>query len=163
MIEPRVYVSTYGKYNDGNLKGAWLNLEDFSNAEAFYAACRKLHSDEHDPEIMFQDFEGFPSGYYGECFIKDELWDWLKLDDDEKKMLDAYHTGVDQSGTIENARDAYEGTYESPEDWAYQILHDCGDVPEHLEGYVDYKAYARDAGLNFVQTSWDTCFVFYNQ
>ena len=63
MIEPRVYVSTYGKYNDGNLKGAWLNLEDFSNAEAFYAACRKLHSDEHDPEIMFQDFEGFPSGY----------------------------------------------------------------------------------------------------
>ena len=163
MTEPRVYVSTYGKYSDGNLKGAWLNLDEYGNAKAFYAACRKLHSDEHDPELMFQDYEGFPCGYYGECSIKDELWDWLKLDDDEKEILDAYHTGVDQSGTIENALDAYAGNYESPEDWAYEYLNDCGDVPEHLEGYVDYKAYARDAGLNFVQTSWDTCFVFYNQ
>ncbi len=162
MTEARVYVGTYEKYNDGNLKGAWLNLEDYSNAEAFYAACRKLHSDEHDPELMFQDFEGFPDAYYGECFIKDELWDWLNLDDDEKKMLDAYHTAVDMHGTLEDAEDAYAGTYESPEDWACDFLNDCVGVPEHLQGYVDYKAYARDAGMYFVQTSLDTCVVFHN-
>ena len=66
---PRVYVGTYGKYNSGSIAGKWLDLDAYNNAEEFYNACRKLHSNEHDPEIMFQDFEGFPESYYGECSI----------------------------------------------------------------------------------------------
>ena len=60
--DPRVYVGTYGKYNNGSIKGAWLNLADYADKDAFYAACAELHKDESDPEFMFQDHEGIPEG-----------------------------------------------------------------------------------------------------
>ena len=52
-----VYVGTYGKYNNGSLSGAWLDLSDYSDKKEFYEACRKLHKDEEDAEYMFQDWE----------------------------------------------------------------------------------------------------------
>ena len=56
---PRVYVGTYAKYNNGSIKGAWIDLEGLDE-NSFHDACLELHKDESDPELMFQDFEGFP-------------------------------------------------------------------------------------------------------
>ena len=58
----RVYVGTYGKYNNGSLFGAWLDLKDYASYNDFLGACRKVHKGEHDPEFMIQDSEGFPDG-----------------------------------------------------------------------------------------------------
>ena len=58
--------STYGKYNNGSLSGAWLDLSDYSDKEEFYEACRELHKDEEDAEYMFQDWENVPEGLIGE-------------------------------------------------------------------------------------------------
>ena len=55
MCTPKVYVGTYAKYNNGNLFGEWLELDDYSDEDEFLEACRELHSDEEDPELMFQD------------------------------------------------------------------------------------------------------------
>ena len=41
LSEARVYVGTYGKYNNGSLFGAWLDLSDYSDKEDFYEACRE--------------------------------------------------------------------------------------------------------------------------
>lgn len=71
----RVYVGTYAKYNAGSLEGKWLSLEDYANKAEFIAACRKLHKDEADPELMFQDWEGIPSWMIGESHIDAEVWD----------------------------------------------------------------------------------------
>lgn len=57
-----VYVGTYGKYNNGSLKGGWLNLADYPKYEDFLKACKALHKGEHDPEFMIQDTEDFPDG-----------------------------------------------------------------------------------------------------
>ena len=38
LSEARVYVGTYGKYNNGSLFGAWLDLSDYSDKEDFYEA-----------------------------------------------------------------------------------------------------------------------------
>ena len=56
----KLYVGTYAKYNSGDLSGAWLDLDRFANAEEFEAACKRIHRDEHDPELMFQDVETDP-------------------------------------------------------------------------------------------------------
>ena len=50
-IEPRIYVGTYAKYNDGSIAGKWLDLNDYEDINAFYKACKKLHKDESDPEL----------------------------------------------------------------------------------------------------------------
>ena len=147
----RIYVGTYAKYNAGSIKGAWLDLEDYADRDAFLEACRELHRDEQDPEVMFQDFEGFPRSFYNESSAPpDELWDWLKLDEDEQELLAIYQDHIDSEGNIDTARDAFMGKYHSEEDWAANWLEDVGslqEVPEHLRNYIDYKAYARDARL----------------
>lgn len=77
----KLYVGTYAKYNRGSIAGKWLDLDKFKNGEEFLAACRKLHKDERDPELMFQDVETDPGadwqeGLYSESSIP---WDYWKL------------------------------------------------------------------------------------
>lgn len=73
MKSAKVYVGTYKKYNSGSLAGGWLSLADFSDYDAFLAACRKLHSDENDAEFLIEDTEGFPDGL--------DVTEWLYEDD----------------------------------------------------------------------------------
>lgn len=71
----RVYVGTYAKYNAGSLAGKWLTLADYKDKADFIAACKALHKDEADPELMFQDWEGVPSWMIGESHIDAEVWE----------------------------------------------------------------------------------------
>jgi antirestriction protein len=146
----RIYVGTYAKYNAGSIKGAWLDLEDYSDRESFYEACKTLHADEADPEFMFQDYEGFPKSMYSESNVPAELWDWLQLDEDDRELLAVYQDNVDSDGDIDRAREAFCGKYDSEADWAAQWLEDTGGlqgVPEHLQNYIDFAAYGRDARI----------------
>jgi len=36
------YIGTYAKYNDGNLYGSWLRLEDFNSKDEFLKAAVSL-------------------------------------------------------------------------------------------------------------------------
>ena len=68
--EPSVYVGTYGKYNDGSLCGLWIDLSSFNSYDDFIEFCQAIHADEEDPELMVQDYEGFPRLWYNEGFIR---------------------------------------------------------------------------------------------
>lgn len=165
----RVYVGTYGKYNSGSIKGAWLNLDDYADKEDFLKACAELHNDEHDPELMFQDHEGIPEGMISESSINEEVWDFLAMSDEEQELLTLYRAEIDSDATLETAQENYAGTFNSEEDWAYDyiestgLLHDC---PDTLKNYFDYEAYARDARLGgdmtFVRHNGDV-WAFYNR
>lgn len=151
MTTPRIYVGTYAKYNNGSIEGAWLDLEDYSDADAFEEACQSLHADEADPEFMYQDHEGIPEGMISESSLSADFWDWVELDDDDRELLAVYRDSVDQSGDIEAARNAFMGQAASPAEWAEEFLNDTGelaDVPEQLRSYIDFESYARDAGYN---------------
>ena len=76
-IEPSIYVGTYEKYNNGSIAGKWLKLNDYDDLEGFYKACKELHNDESDPELMFQDFEYIPNSMIGESWLSDEFFDFL--------------------------------------------------------------------------------------
>lgn len=141
---PRIYVGTYGKYAAGSIHGAWLDLEDYSDADTFYEACRALHGDESDPELMFQDWEGIPEGMVSESHLDAEIWTWLDLDDDGKELLLIYRENVDQGATLEQAQESYCGTYDSSDDAAEELYRQCHDIPAALECYIDWKAIARD-------------------
>ena len=45
--QPAIYCGTYGKYNNGSLDGAWLDLEAFDSYDEFLEICALLHDDEH--------------------------------------------------------------------------------------------------------------------
>ena len=69
LIRASVYVGTYKKYNEGSLAGAWLELADYKSKDEFMEACKELHSDEDEPEFMYQDYNNIPDGVY-EGFAK---------------------------------------------------------------------------------------------
>lgn len=161
MSKPSVYVGTYGKYNNGSIKGKWLNLEDYSDYEDFLKAAKELHSDEEDPELMFQDFEGFPRRYYSESGLGEKLWDWLSLDEDKRNLLEAYidYTN-DSDATIDQAESAFGGEYDSPADWAYDFIESSDVRAESLVRYIfmsdtDRRIIADEEASNYVDNLSD--------
>jgi len=154
----QIYVGTYAKYNNGNRKGAWLDLEKFADKADFLAACAELHKDEADPEFMFQDFEGFPKAMYSESSVSDAIWEWLELGEDDRELLAVYQDNVRDDADIDEAREKFMGKgYRDESDWAAEWLKETGGlegVPKHLENYIDFEAYANDARM-----SGDVCFV----
>ena len=90
---PSLYVGTYAKYNNGSIEGEWLNLSDYSDADEFLEACKELHADEEDPELMFQDYEGFPECFYSESMGENELeklFKFINMDEYDRKLIEMY-------------------------------------------------------------------------
>lgn len=91
---PSVYVGTYAKYNEGSLFGMWVDLVACGDYDTFMEVCHKLHADEEDPELMYQDYENFPESWYSECGIDEDTFDkimeYAELDEDEQEAYEAF-------------------------------------------------------------------------
>lgn len=165
---PRLYVGTYHKYNCGSIAGAWLDLDDYTDADEFYEACAELHADEHDPEFMFQDFEGFPESMYGESYLHPLLFEFAKLDDDDRQMIFAYCDAFGEvPDDLATVADRYCGRADNFEDWVYELADDTGllnNVPEHIARYFDWRAYANSLSYDYTTTDHDgACYIFSNR
>lgn len=150
--EHGVYVGTYHKYNCGNLNGQWLYLDDYADYEEFIEEAKALHHDEHDPELMFQDFDTeAPESFYSESHIDEAFWDWMQLDEDDRNLVaeycDVYGDNFD-SDTLDKAQESLairgdEAPWRLAEAWA----HDVGMVNSEmgqLEQYIDWERVAND-------------------
>lgn len=155
LSEARIYVGTYAKYNEGSLFGQWLDLPDYSDSEEFYDACKQLHSDEQDPELMFQDWENIPDSLIGESWLSDNIFEVVEaitaLDDTEQEAFNIWcndtSTDMDTNdidSLIKSFQDDYQGKYDNEEDFAYEIVEELYDLPDFAKTYFDYEKFARD-------------------
>lgn len=147
----RVYVGTYAKYNAGSLFGKWLNLDYYVDKSEFIAACRELHKDEADPELMFQDYEDIPNWMISESNIDDCVWEFMEAYDEFGG--DTVMAYVDCFGSWDKSQfhERYLGRYDSWVDMAEELLDKTGhldELPEWAQPYFDYEAYARDIRLS---------------
>lgn len=153
--EAQIYVGTYAKYNDGSLFGKWMQLSDYSDLDEFYEACKELHKDERDPELMFQDWEGIPEALIGECWLSENFF-YLRdeienLSDEQQEAFFVWckygsHNlaSEEASDLLSKFRDAYCGKYNSEEDYAYEYVEDCYELPEFAKTYFDYEKFAQE-------------------
>jgi antirestriction protein len=147
-----IYVGTYGKYNDGSLHGEWIDLEGLDK-ESFYEKIKELHSDEEDPEFMFQDLEGFAYVIAGESGFNKGAWEalevWQELDEEEREAFGIWCDHMGSLDGCEDWRDQYAGQYESVEAFADELIDQgaLGEIPESLSAYIDVAKYARDLEL----------------
>jgi len=158
MITPQIYVGTYGKYNNGSIEGAWIDLSTH-NEESFAIACNELHKAPPNSdcrpshEFMYQDYEGFPSLFYSESGIDNRLWEYLTLDEHEQEVVAAFiNCYGDCPNLFESADSAYYGTYDNDIAFAEELVESSGmlhDVPESLKQYFDYERYAGDLMFEF--------------
>lgn len=148
---PSVYVGTYAKYNNGDLTGKWVDLDDFSDYDEFIDYCKELHKDEQEPEFMFQDWENIPSDYITESSIKPETWDYIeKINEYDKDVVDAI---LENGYSLDSVDDAI--YYENCDDWgdlASRIIDEMGGIEQlgtkTLSTYFDYDAFGRDLSFD---------------
>ena len=147
--EPAVYCGTYHKYNCGSLRGLWVNIASFDDYDEFINFCQAIHADEDDPELMFQDYEGFPRDYYCESCMGEETFDkileYARMC--EKHGAEAIDDYIDLDKDLADFEEAYCGEWDSEEDFARHIVDECYDLERqmgNLSQYFDYEAFARD-------------------
>ena len=148
--EPSVYVGTYGKYNDGSLCGLWIDLSSFDDYDDFINFCKAIHADEEDPELMAQDYEGFPRQWYCESGMDEETFDHIKeytemCDKHGAEAVDDY-MDLDHDD-LDDFEEAYCGEWDSEEDFARHIVEECYDLERtmgSLADYFDYERYGRE-------------------
>ena len=149
----QIYVGTYAKYNNGSLKGEWVNLEEHDK-DSFYEYILELHKDEADPEFMFQDWEEIPDQYIGESYLDNEFWDYLEFLDTTHFDREVVDAGLSLDIPLENIEDAYYGEYRDATELAEEYVDSNGmllDVPENLQRYFDFEAFGRDLAMDFIE------------
>ena len=151
-MKAAVYVGTYGKYNAHSLMGAWLKLNDYDSYDAFVKACNDLHADEPEEcrELMFQDYD-----YIDDSFPLSDWWE-IKEALENSSCKNACCAYMDYEGewsvnACEKAEELYIGDFDDDEDFARFIVEECGaiEIPEELQFYFDWEAYARDLMYDF--------------
>ncbi|MBQ9339663.1 MAG: antirestriction protein ArdA [Paludibacteraceae bacterium] len=110
--------------------------------------CNRLHADEIEPELMYQDFEHYPEQWYCEGSMGESTFDKIKEyaahGEERREAYEAYLSYWDE-GTLENFEERYEGKYNSPEDFAENLCEECGyfkNLPQWLQCCIDYSAVA---------------------
>jgi len=160
-VSPRVYVGTYAKYNNGSIEGEWLDLDDYYDSEDFLEAARALHSDEADPELMFQDSEGVPDWACHESQIEPKFWELMdatkEWDDSTQEafqiFIDYYYgdsiDNTDMTEAVDAFEERYRGQYESVKDYAYEVIDDIGfeGLGDTAANYFDREKFAKDLGF----------------
>jgi len=155
FLSAKVYCGTYGKYNRGSLDGGWLTLADYKTNEEFLNACAKLHSDEREPEFMFQDTDCLPEEFYSESCIYPEVFMTMReiegMSRDERGAFQKY---CDEKEAIPDMYDVDEfklsykpgnnGKGEKNKDSGQSALEELLDLIKQNCG-SDYKGYYIDA------------------
>jgi antirestriction protein len=169
---PKIYVGTYGKYNDGSLFWKWFGLSSYADTKDFYKDCYEYHRNEFlssgcRPELMFQDWENIPDFLISESRLHEDTFRYFEITDEmSEERAQAFEiycssivswpsNGNDLDETVQEFEESYQGYFggsmkDAEIEFAYQYIEDTGmlsDVPESLERYFDYKAFARDLFL----------------
>mgnify|MGYP002619016300 CR=1 FL=1 len=147
---PALYCGTYGKYNNFNVRGMWVNLSTFGNYEDFERFCLAIHADEANPELMYQDHANIPDSLYQESMGKkgfDKIMEYREMCEDYNVFAVNDFLERWSPEDLDRMPDAYVGVYDSEEDFAEETVNDCYDIDKimgNLATYFDYKAFARD-------------------
>ena len=145
-----IYCGTYGKYSgEKGICGLWIDLTTFYDYDDFVNFCNAIHADEDDPELMFQDYEGFPRQWYNEGFMSEDDFDHIleysdMCDKHGQEAVDDYMEFYDE---LDNFEEAYCGEWDSEEDFARHIVEECYDLERSmgdLARYFDYEAFGRE-------------------
>lgn len=169
LLEAKIYVGTYKKYNEGSLFGKWLTLRDYSDKEEFYEACKELHSDEEDAEYMFQDWESIPKGLISESWISETVFELIEQVDNIDPF-DAFMAFLDfTSYSLEDEdlgyllskfRDCYAGKFDSEVAYAESYIEQSYDLSDFMQTYFDYEKFAKDLFMGDYYFDDDTTAVF---
>ena len=152
-----IYMADLAAYNAGELKGKWFNLDDYMDADKLKEAVDAWKQEQGVEEYAVHDYDDCPAyDVFGEHPDLDELYMYhtlySKYGDNFATWFDlCYSGGCDCDEWEDKYNDDNMGEWDSWEDFVRYLIDDCGvlgEIPEHLQDYIDYSAFARDLQCN---------------
>ena len=158
-----VVIGSWGSYNECNeraLGSQWLDLSDYSVWDEIEEELKKqgFELDGIDEELFIQDIEGVPSDCKNWDYCNPQtFFETLKesgiLDDDYKYetflaylevySYDDFESLVERNGSRWDD-DIILYKNRSWYDIGYELLHDCHDIPDYLDNYIDYERFGEE-------------------
>jgi antirestriction protein len=146
MSNFRVWFGSLAAYNAGRLVGCWVSLPaDDESLRSLYN--RYSNNGQHD--VFIADYEApIKVGEY-DCIFKlnDIAAAYTDLtDDDQEKLLYLLGNGYGFDEAMGNLENVIITPYRSYKEMAEAFVDDglYGEIPKHLESYIDYEAIGRD-------------------
>jgi antirestriction protein len=156
-MNPKIYVACLAAYNAGSLHGKWIDAnQDPSEIHSEISKMLKRSPEIGAEEWAVHDYEGF-----GEISLSE--WPDINRVSKIAVLLEAhgyafsawYESADGKDIAIEELEErflgSYQGTAESKEDFADDLLESTGafqETPKWVRQYFDFKAYARDLELS---------------
>ena len=158
-----VFINTWGRYNQG-LQGAWVDLGEQDNEDLEEFLKSKVR--DTDPEYFIQDTNTSVEGIEEQTdffFLNETLYD-LGDDIDEEYFVavaevDGFQTALNEI-TSQYPFDKYSFfEADNNENLGLAIVEEglFGDIPSHLESYIDYEAIGRDWSASFASNGLAVC------
>ncbi len=166
--EIRIYMACLAAYNSGYLHGVWIDATgEVDDIQEQIDTMLESSPVEDAEEYAIHDFEGYGSYRLSEyegiesaqevaCFIEEhgelgaELLGYYSDIDDARKAVD----------------ESYCGCHTSVADYAQELTEDTGNIPSHLEMYIDYERMGRDMELGgdifTIETAYQEVHIFLN-
>ena len=158
-----IVIGSWGSYNECNeraLGRKWLDLSDYSNWEEIEEELTNegIKLDGIDEELFIQDIEGLPSDCRNWDYTHPQnLFELLQeadvIDNNynydimtaflEVRSFDEFEELVNSYGSRWND-DIYLYKNQDWYDIGYDYLHECYQIPDFLDNYIDYEKYGSD-------------------
>lgn len=157
MEEMQVYIANLGKYNEGELVGAWftppIDIDEVIERVGLNDEYEEYAI--HDYELPFEIDEYTPLEEINRlCAMVEEL-DY-PINEEISELSGCY-------GSLEELCDHKDEIFHYADcndmtDVAYYLIDECGtigEIPDRIRSYIDYEAYGRDLELEgrFITTN----------
>jgi antirestriction protein len=154
-MDMQVYVANLGRYNEGELVGAWFTppISEEEMAEKIGLHDEYEEYAIHDYQLPFEISEYISIRELNRlCEAVSELDDLIQ--EELTNIQGMWFSSLDE--LLENAENIHcYSDCDSMEDLAQYLIEETGvlgDVPDSLKNYIDYQAYGRDL-------SFDGCYL----
>ena len=164
-MNTQIFVGTYAKYNNGDLSGGWFDICNYSSAESLLNAFSDFfETGSMNVEWMIQDMEEHAEALGVEESMSEEEWEEVY---EALEALEASHLDIDvvqayckntgepiNSDSIREAEEAYQGTYDSDEEFAEEIAEQIGAVNHGASwpnNCIDWERAARELMYDYFE------------
>lgn len=158
-MEMKVYIANLGKYNEGELVGAWftppVDFEDVKERIGLNDSYEEYAI--HDYELPFDIDEYTPIEEINRlCALAEEL-EGTPIEEEMREIQHYFFGSFEEMVEHKDDIICYPDC-DDMADVARYLLEESGtlgEVPAHLQSYIDYESYGRDLELerNFLVTS----------
>ena len=161
--EISIVIGSWGSYNECNeraLGSSWLTLSDYDDWDAIVEELEKqgFELDGIDEELFIQDVEGLPANsknwdYYHPKTLFELLKESEVLDDGYKYEVMCAYLEVCSFDEFEDLVERHGNHWDwdinlwKHMDWydlGYELLHECNNIPDYLDNYIDYQRYGEE-------------------